>query len=112
VVSETVLEDARVTAVDQDIARGALPSVPAAAARRVARSVTLQISAGDADKLAVAQHLGHLSLAVRAIAEGPVVALARPSTFSNDVSPVLAEPPGGTTVRVVEGDQHDEVTFR
>jgi pilus assembly protein CpaB len=111
VVSETVLEDARVIAIDQEIARarGDVPS--AQGASRVPRSVTLQISPDDADKLAVAQRLGHLSLAVRAISDGPKMAMAPSSTFSKDVSPALSAP-GGATVRVIQGDQNNDVTFR
>ena len=110
VVSEPILEDARVIAVDQDITRGGVPAGPAAG--HVARAITLQISADDVDRLTVAQHLGHLSLAVRPIGNGPPTALTRPSMFSKDVSSVLAESPAGTTMRVIHRDQQNDVTFR
>jgi pilus assembly protein CpaB len=106
VVSERVLSDLRIIAVDQNITRDG-----SAGAGHVARTVTLQISPEDADRLAVAQHLGHLSLVVRSLDKDTVDAQSPTSTFSRDVSPALAAP-AGTTVRVIQGDQHNDVTFR
>jgi len=110
IASETVLRDIRVIAVDQDIAQGAEPSA-ASKSGRVPSTVTLQVTPEDADKVAVAQHLGHLSLAVRAISDGAVVMTAQTKpVFSKDVSSFLAGPPG-FTVRVIEGQDHKEVVF-
>jgi pilus assembly protein CpaB len=110
IASETVLSDIRVIAVDQDIAQGAEPSA-ASKSGRVPSTVTLQVTPENADKVAVAQHLGHLSLAVRAIDDGDAELSARNKpVFSKDVSSVLAGP-SGFTVRVIEGDEHKEVVF-
>jgi pilus assembly protein CpaB len=59
----------------------------------------------------VAQHLGHLSLSVRAISEGGLEAttLSKP-VFSKDVSSALIGP-SGITVRVIEGQDHKDVVF-
>src|SRR6516164_1149427 len=110
IASETILRDIRVIAVDQDIAQGAEPSA-ASKSGRVPSTVTLQVTPEDADKVAVAQHLGHLSLAVRAISDGAVVMTAQTKpVFSKDVSSFLAGPPG-FTVRVIEGQDNKEVVF-
>ncbi len=113
VLGETVLRDVRVIAVDQEIVQGA----PATSnvTGRLARTVTLQVTAEQAERLAVAERLGRLSLAMRAAAD-----VAQPAAFDGrtvyggDVSPALAGaavvPPG--RVRVIEGDQRSEVVFR
>jgi pilus assembly protein CpaB len=110
IASETVLRDIRVIAVDQDIAQGTEPSA-ASKSGRVPNTVTLQVTPEQADKVAVAQHLGHLSLSVRAISEGGLeaTALSKP-VFSKDVSSALTGP-SGITVRVIEGQDHKEVVF-
>ncbi|MFO1029193.1 MAG: Flp pilus assembly protein CpaB [Acetobacteraceae bacterium] len=109
IVSEPVLTNARVIAVDQDIARGDGTTQQTG---KVARTVTLQLTPPQIDKLAVAQRLGRLSLSVRALDDGNVQRVGAQSTFSKDVTSVLGEQPGGTTVRVIQGDQRNEVTFR
>ena len=110
IASETVLRDIRVIAVDQDIAQGAEPSA-ASKSGRVPSTVTLQVTPENADKVAVAQHLGHLSLAVRAISDGGVELSAQNKpVFSKDVSSVLAGP-SGFTVHVIEGQENKEVVF-
>jgi len=110
IASETVLRDIRVIAVDQDIAQGAEPSAVSKSGR-VPSTVTLQVTPEDADRVAVAQNLGHLSLSVRAISDGntEMTALSKP-VFSKDVSSILAGPPG-FTVRVIEGQDHKDVVF-
>ncbi|MBS0561869.1 MAG: Flp pilus assembly protein CpaB [Proteobacteria bacterium] len=111
VVSETVLSDIRVIAVDQDIVQGAAPD--AGAAGKVARTVTLEVSPGQAEKATVAQRLGQLSLAIVPLSAGP--ARTGIATVSGaDVSPALsrAEQPAGTRVQVIEGGKRNEVTFR
>ena len=110
IASETILRDIRVIAVDQDIAQGAEPSA-ASKSGRVPSTVTLQVTPENADKVAVAQHLGHLSLAVRAIGDGDAELSAQNKpVFSKDVSSVLAGP-SGFTVHVIEGQENKEVVF-
>ena len=112
-LSETILSDVRVIAVDQEIVQGA-PS-GSAAAGKLARTVTLEVKPEDAEKLAVAERLGKLHLSIRsARGEAVVVVPDRPTTFGSDVSPALSknDEPLGITIQVIEGDQRKEVTFR
>ena len=113
VLSETVLRDVRVIAVDQEIVQGGSPT--AGVAGRLARTVTLEVTAEQAEQLTVAAQLGRLALAIRAAAVGaqPEVA-ARETVFGGDVSPALssASAPVGTRIQLIQGDQRSEVTFR
>jgi pilus assembly protein CpaB len=113
VLSETVLTDVRVIAVDQEIVQGA--SATEGVTGHAARTVTLQVTADQAEKLAVAQRLGHLVLAIDAIGNPSPAGQDPPQTvFGADVSPALskaAEQPVGTRVQVIEGDKRSEVTF-
>jgi pilus assembly protein CpaB len=113
VLSETILADVRVIAIDQEIVQGAPASN--AAAGRLAHTVTLEVSPGHAEKVAVAQHLGKLALSIRAAADEAGAGVpARQTTFGADVSPALSrtDEPLGITVEVVEGGERKEVTFR
>ena len=112
VVSETVLKDIRVIAVDQEIVQGA--SNTAGVAGKVARTVTLQVTQEEAARITVAQRLGGLALAIRAIADSPDQQAYGPAVFGDDVSPALSssgERPG-SRVEVIEGDKRSDVTFR
>jgi pilus assembly protein CpaB len=113
VTSETVLTDVRVIAVDQDIAQGA-PS-NGGAAGKLASTVTVQATTNQAEKLAVATQLGHLSLAVRSATDDAKVSAVDPQGVSGaDVSParMRAGETVGSTVQVIQGDQRGAVTFR
>ena len=114
VTSETVLANVRVIAVDQDIAQGA-PTNGASAATRAAATVTVQTSVDEAERIAVATHLGVLSLAVRSIEDqrpaGPAPGTA---VSSSDVSQALARASisEGSHVQVIQGGERSEVTFK
>ena len=113
VMSETIMEDARVIGIDQDIVQGV--GAEKAVAGKLARTVTLQVSPDQAEKLTVAQRLGKLTLAIRPVrAGGAGMPWDKPTTFGADVSPALSqsEAPRGAVVNVVEGDHRKEVTFR
>lgn len=113
VLGETVLRDARVIAVDQEIVQGASPT--SSVAGKLARTVTLQVSGGDAERLAVAQRLGRLELAIRAAADLPATAGEGGHTVHGaDVSPELATTAASSAARVmvIQGGQRSEVTFR
>lgn len=113
VIAETVLRDARVIAVDQEIVQGASPT--AGVTGRLARTVTLQVSAEDAERLAVAQRLGRLALAMRAAADAPQPEIAGThAVYGGDVSAALAGPPApaASRVLVIQGNQRSEVIFR
>ncbi len=106
VAAETVLSNVRVIAIDQLLAHGVAPAYEAAGA---SRTVTLEVTAQDAERIAVATRLGRLSLAVRA-AEGtesspPLRVL---TTWGGDVSPALGSPTppiaAGATLRLYQGN--------
>ncbi len=113
VIGETVLTDVRVIAVDQLFTRGASPGE--ATLGRIARTVSLEVTAEQAERVAVASRLGRIALTVRAIErpEHEVVAQGGP-VFGADVSPALARSAisQGVRMRVVQGDEQQEVTFR
>jgi pilus assembly protein CpaB len=110
VLSETALSDIRVIAVDQEIVQGA-PS-NAAAAGRLARTVTLQVTADQAEKVTVAERLGKLNLAIRAARDDPSSLPAQITVFGGDVSPALSQTTPRVGIRVIEGGNQREVTFR
>lgn len=125
VVGETVLSGVRVIAVDQQIAHGgAGAGAGEAGPGRVARTVTLEVTPEQAERVAVAARLGRIDLAVRAIdPDGPAGLTAtgwepepagRGSLFGADVSPALARSATapGARMRVIQGGEQQEVTFR
>jgi pilus assembly protein CpaB len=63
-LSETVLGDVRVIAIDQEIVQGGQPV--SAALSKQAQTVSLELTQEQVKKIAVAKQLGTLSLAVRA----------------------------------------------
>jgi len=105
VFSETVLQDVRVIAIDQQIMQG---DIPGTAESRPARTVTLEVDLPQAERVTVATRLGRLALTVRSAEQAPAGARA-PSlpatTWGADVSPALAQGRGGgSTVRVYGGN--------
>ncbi len=112
VVSETVLSDVRVIAIDQEIVQGGADS--ASVGGKVARTVTLQANQDQAERLTVAQRLGHLALAIRAMVDTPDEMQSRQPVFSSDVSPTLSDEgtKPGTHVQVIQGEKTTDVTFR
>src|SRR5262249_53805375 len=86
-LSETVLNNVRVIAVDQEIVQGA----PAnnATAGKVAHTVSLQLAPEQVKKITVAKNLGKLSLSIRAAVEQPDTADTG-TMFGCDVSPEIA----------------------
>lgn len=115
VIGETVLTDVRVIAVDQQFTRGANPAE--ASLGRIARTVTLEVTAEQAERVAVATRLGRIALTVRAIerleTEAELVANGL-SVFGADVSPALARSviSQGVRMRVIQGSEEQDVTFR
>lgn len=109
---ETVLTDIRVIAVDQQVSQG----VNGNAAGRLARTVTLEVTADQAERVAVAERLGRLSLTVRAIEPTDALVAETPATgpiFGADVSTGLSGmAPAGTRLRLIQGNTEQEVVFR
>ncbi len=99
-VGETVLHDVRVIAVDQALS-GAIqakqqPAPPTSGAEgRIPRTVTLEVTEQQAEKLLVALNLGKIELSMRPFAppsnaEPIADAVATPTaTWASDVSPAL-----------------------
>jgi pilus assembly protein CpaB len=106
VAAETVLSNARVVAIDKQLVQGA---VPGAADASVARTVTLEVTAEQAERVSVAGRIGHLSLTVRAAdanAGQLIVAARQPPVFASDVSHALVgqqKRPKVNTIKVFPG---------
>ncbi len=108
VSAETVLTDVRVIAIDQQLVQGASPGVSDA---QPARTVTLEVSPPEAERVAVAVKLGRLSLAVRSADPAPDTDAvagtdgARPVTWGGDVSSALSlgHQGGSGTLTVFQG---------
>ena len=120
IVGETVLTNVRVIAVDQYFTRGASAGLMATGGnnqRSVARTVTLEVQPDQAERVAVAERLGRLSLTVRSMEQSAEQApsdAAPTSIFGADVSPALSRsgPAVGSRIRVIQGGDSQEVTFR
>ena len=104
---ETVLHNVRVIAIDRELMQGATSESPESQA---ARTVTLEVTPSDAERVAVAVRLGHLSLAVVAADHAPDAVdrdrhAVRRVTWGGDVSSALRHGVGGdgATVRVFQG---------
>lgn len=116
VVGETVLTSVRVIAVDQQITQGGAPGGGAATGvNAVPRTVTLEVVPQQAERVAVAQRLGRLTLAVRSIDGPDPEPVDRPTTITGaDVSPALQrdERPDAPRLRLIQGNNSSEVVFR
>jgi pilus assembly protein CpaB len=66
-LSETLLQNVRIIAIDQEIVQGG--GANSAAAAKVAQTVSLQLAPDQVKRIAVAKHLGALSLAMRSAVE-------------------------------------------
>jgi pilus assembly protein CpaB len=87
IAAETVLSDVRVIAIDQQLVQGVAPD----GTEGKARTVTMEVTSDQAERVSVATRLGRLSLAVRSADHAPVAAAADPpkTTWASDVSPAL-----------------------
>jgi len=108
VAAETVLSDVRVIAIDQQLVQGAEAN---AADNNQARTVTLEVTQEQAERVTVAVRLGRLSLAVRSADSPPPgtpAAVTPNTTWADDVSPALGADstpaPTQRTLRVYSGD--------
>ncbi|MBU6497149.1 MAG: Flp pilus assembly protein CpaB [Rhodospirillales bacterium] len=89
VAAETVLQNVRVIAIDQQLVQGASPG---SADSKPATTVTLEVTADDAERVSVAVRLGRLSLVVRSARPTPPDDKPNPGpaiTWAGDVSPAL-----------------------
>lgn len=86
VSAETVLHDGRVLAIDRQLMQGATSESPEAA---MARTVTLEVTPAEAERVAVAVKLGHLSLSV--------VAVPQASNSGSETDPAPSQSGNGVT---------------
>lgn len=87
IASETILSDVRVIAIDQQLVQGVAPD----GTEGKARTVTMEVTSAQAERVSVATRIGRLSLAVRSIdrAGAPLPAGPTKTTWASDVSPAL-----------------------
>jgi pilus assembly protein CpaB len=100
--AETVLGDVRVIAIDQQLMQGATGNTTD---QGTTHTVTLEVTESQAERLALAARLGHLSLIVRAADALPDTQGVRPeTTWGGDVSPALNQGhAAGRIMRVYHG---------
>lgn len=100
-VAETVLRDVRVIAVDQSLNTTSKPpakpagSVLTPQSPRIPKTVTFELTDGQAQRLLLAAQLGRLHLSVRPLEAGPMAKAederGLPPTWAGDVSPALGQ---------------------
>jgi pilus assembly protein CpaB len=105
-LSETVLHNVRIVAIDQEIVQAG--PTDKATAPKVVRTVSLQLAPEQVKKITVAQHLGKLSLAIRAAVDQQDTADTG-TVLSADVSPEIAR---HATVKVYRGDKVTEYSVK
>lgn len=112
IAAETVLRDVRVIAIDQQLVQGSAGEAGGSGSR----TVTLEVTPEEVEKVAVATHLGHLSLSVRPVDAAPSEQNDKhPVTYAKDVSNALAPAKSGDTptqsVTVHSGEADKEYHF-
>ncbi|MGY3590515.1 pilus assembly protein CpaB [Bradyrhizobium sp. USDA 4341] len=114
-VSETVLSNVRVIAIDQEIAQGGR-TISNAVVGKTAQTVSLELKPEQVKKVSVAKQLGTLSLVVRSAAEQWEKAADSGATSSCDVSPELARQSAvagqSTTVAIYNGRELKQYSVR
>jgi pilus assembly protein CpaB len=113
VAGETLLVNARVIAVDQQLVQGAQAGSNTAGGNQGNRTVTLEVTPIEAEKVEVASRIGHLSMAVNSASRlAPVNGepqqpeVTPPPVFGGDVSAALRSREGprpAATVKVFHG---------
>jgi pilus assembly protein CpaB len=113
VIAETVITNIRVIAIDQQITQGGQAN-SVVGQQRVARTVTLEVTPEAAERVAVAEQLGRLAVTVRAAMEESKDLRNQMPVFGGDVSAALGSPahPTPARMRVIQGNDSQEVTFR
>jgi pilus assembly protein CpaB len=114
IAGETVLRNVRVIAIDQELMQGATVAPgPNLGGGAQSRTVTLEVSPENAERVAVATRLGHLSLSVISAdtSDGPAAAIQAaehaPIMWGGDVSAALEagrkSDPGLGSMHMYEG---------
>jgi pilus assembly protein CpaB len=108
IAGETVLHNVRVIAIDQELMQGATTAATGTSYNASqSRTVTLEVSPENAERVAVATRLGHLSLSV--ISADTTDAVAAPNSIAAAAAPgnIVAAAAPGTT----EAAAHTPVTW-
>lgn len=79
---KTLLQNVHVVAVDQHLVRG---QGPANASAQNARTIVLELNSEDAQKLALAEKVGHLTLTLRSMTKSAEDASAAGATWNDDI---------------------------
>jgi pilus assembly protein CpaB len=86
IAAETVLSGVRVIAIDQQLVQGVAPD----GTEGKARTVTMEVTPTQAERVAVAMRIGRLSLAVQSAGDAlAMTTTATRTTWASDVSPAL-----------------------
>jgi pilus assembly protein CpaB len=87
IASETILRDVRVIAIDQQLVQGVAPD----GTEGKARTVTMEVTSAQAERVSVATRIGRLSFAVRSVdrSQEAVIVGSPATTWASDVSPAL-----------------------
>jgi len=96
---ETVLSDLRIVAVDRVIIQGAVSETIDTSNNNnsnTARTVTVEVTPEQAERVAVAGRMGRISLSVRASSGQGEGKLVRPVIWARDISSALGGGSGGT----------------
>ena len=107
---ETVLQDVRVIAINQEIVQGA-PANNAAAGKET-HTVSLQLAPDQVKKIAVAKDLGKLSLAIRAAVDTREASTISGCDVSQQIARQSAIAGQSTTVVVYTGDKAKEYSVK
>ena len=109
IAAELVLRDVRVIATGQQLVQGTVGNNGDKSPPPLATTVTLEVTADQAERCEVASHLGPLSLVVQSSQPNPLTAAADQSSpvWADEVSPALShdhpESPVISTVHVFQG---------
>lgn len=97
-VRETVLSDLRIVAVDRILVQGAVADTidPTTQNGNGPRTVTIEVTPAQAERVAVVSRLGRISFSVRAAAGTKNAKPVLSATWARDVSPAVGGSPGGT----------------
>lgn len=110
VVSQTFVRDVRVVAVDQQLDNPDNKAI-------LAKTITVEVTPQQAERIAVATEMGKISLALRGLANQPRIKDPEDNqvtvTRDSDVSPALASGGGmPSTIRVIRGDQTESLSLQ
>jgi pilus assembly protein CpaB len=107
-VSETMLRNVRVLALDQRMNNQVTEA-------KVAQIVTLEVTGKQAESIALANELGTLSLALRSIATAGEEDTSQQLTWDSDISQVLPRPANRTgavqKIKIIRGQESTEAIY-